>query len=180
MTEVTANPRVVSAAEVANTFLDLQSRDSSDFPRIDHMKLQKLLFYSQAWWLAQMPNELFNEDIEAWPWGPVVRDIYLQFKDCGGDPIIGKRAKMLGKASPHSSEYTLIEAPPISDDTVRGYLADVWEKHKSSTGIQLSNATHEPGEPWTIVKERYGSLNGKPTIPTVLIKDVFRSKLVSE
>jgi len=40
------------------------------------MKLQKLLYYSEAWSLIWDEAPLFTEEIEAWANGPVVRDIY--------------------------------------------------------------------------------------------------------
>jgi len=39
-------------------------------------KLQKLLYYSQAWQLVWEDKPLFAEPIEAWANGPVVRDVY--------------------------------------------------------------------------------------------------------
>lgn len=167
-----------SAASVANAFFDLQSADQSSFPAIDAMKLQKLLYYAQAWWLAHTGAELFEEDIEAWPWGPVVRDIYLQFKEFGREPIAGKRAMELTKAGESFFDYQFKEPPSVSQD-VESFLRSVWDAHKKYTGVQLSNATHADGEPWTIVKQRYGTLDGKPRIPNELMRDAFRNKLVS-
>lgn len=40
------------------------------------MKLQKLLYYSQAWSLVWNEVPLFIEDIEAWANGPVVKELY--------------------------------------------------------------------------------------------------------
>lgn len=40
------------------------------------MKLQKLVYYSQAWSLVWDEEPLFNEAIEAWANGPVVRELY--------------------------------------------------------------------------------------------------------
>jgi len=40
------------------------------------MKLQKLVYYSQAWSLVWDEKPLFGEEIQAWASGPVVRDLY--------------------------------------------------------------------------------------------------------
>lgn len=40
------------------------------------MKLQKLVYYSQAWSLAWDEEELFPNEVEAWANGPVVRELY--------------------------------------------------------------------------------------------------------
>lgn len=42
------------------------------------MKLQKLMYYAQAWHLAWKDEPLFVETIEAWINGPVVRDLYAR------------------------------------------------------------------------------------------------------
>jgi uncharacterized phage-associated protein len=39
-------------------------------------KLQKLVYYSQAWHLVWDEEPLFDEAIEAWANGPVVRELY--------------------------------------------------------------------------------------------------------
>ncbi len=40
------------------------------------MKLQKLLYYCQAWYLVWNEKPLFRENIEAWANGPVIRELY--------------------------------------------------------------------------------------------------------
>jgi uncharacterized phage-associated protein len=40
------------------------------------MKLQKLTYYSQAWHLVWTETPLFDNRIEAWANGPVVRELY--------------------------------------------------------------------------------------------------------
>ena len=44
------------------------------------MKLQKLVYYSQAWSLVWDEEPLFPERIEAWANGPVVPDLYREHK----------------------------------------------------------------------------------------------------
>jgi len=57
------------------------------------MKLQKLVYYAQAWSLALENEPLFEEAIEAWANGPVVRELYESHRGqytvstiVGGDP----------------------------------------------------------------------------------------------
>ncbi len=49
------------------------------------MKLQKLVYYSQAWSLVWDDAPLFSEEIEAWANGPVVRTLYKRHQ---GDFIV--------------------------------------------------------------------------------------------
>lgn len=44
------------------------------------MKLQKLVYYCQAWSLVWDEKPLFKENIEAWANGPVVRELYRCYK----------------------------------------------------------------------------------------------------
>lgn len=47
---------------------------------ITPLKLQKLLYYSQAWSLVFRGKPLFYENIEAWIHGPVVPPVYRHYK----------------------------------------------------------------------------------------------------
>jgi len=48
---------------------------------ISHLKLQKLLYYTQAWYLAYESKPLFSGEFQAWIHGPVNRSVYNRFKD---------------------------------------------------------------------------------------------------
>lgn len=56
--------------------LDVAEYILSKTGRISTWKLQKLVYYSQAWHLVWEDRPLFDERIEAWANGPVVRDLY--------------------------------------------------------------------------------------------------------
>lgn len=60
---------MANAFNVAKYILQKQSP-------ITTMKLQKLVYYCQAWSLVWDEKPLFNEAIEAWASGPVVRELY--------------------------------------------------------------------------------------------------------
>jgi len=48
--------------------------------RMTTMKLQKLLYYAQAWHLVWRERPLFKARIEAWANGPVVPTVYTQHR----------------------------------------------------------------------------------------------------
>lgn len=169
-----------SAAAVANAFLDIQADDHGQFPRIDQMKLYKLVYYAHAWWLAQNGDNLFEEDVHAWPWGPVVPSLYGSFKDAGKKAIQGLRATEIVRTGDGMFDYRFREPEPPSKD-VMSYLGEVWAVHKDFSGVQLSNATHAPGEPWAVVKDQYGGdLSSKPLIPNSIIQSVFKRKIANQ
>lgn len=157
------------AAAVANEFLELSRQEVSSGP-IDQMKLQKLVFYAHAWWLAYKDEGLIPEDIEAWPWGPVVRDIYSQTAKFGRQAVVGSL-----RVLDENGEWI---TPKLKDVDQKKHVKSVWDTHKSFSGIQLSNATHMQGEPWTVVNAKYsGDLATKPVIPNELIKNIFHKKV---
>ena len=59
----------VSAFDVAAYILEKTGE-------ITTLKLQKLVYYAQAWSLVWDERPLFDEKIEAWSNGPVVRDLF--------------------------------------------------------------------------------------------------------
>jgi uncharacterized phage-associated protein len=60
---------MASVRDVAQDILDKQGRMTT-------WKLQKLVYYSQAWSLVWDEAPLFGDRIEAWANGPVVRSLY--------------------------------------------------------------------------------------------------------
>lgn len=74
--------QIHNAIDIANYFIN-----NSLISDLSNMKLQKLLYYSQGLCLVLIGKPLFQEDIEAWEYGPVIRDIYTQFKEYGSDSI---------------------------------------------------------------------------------------------
>lgn len=92
------------------------------------MKLQKLVYYSQAWHLAWTDEPLFDNRIEAWKDGPVCPELWQQhayeFKIAsvtGGNPekLNKRQAKSInkvlkfygGKSSQWLSDLTHMEDP---------------------------------------------------------------------
>lgn len=70
---------MLTAEAVANWFLANVDRPSGD--SITHLKLQKLVYYAQAWYLANFNKPLFEEDLEAWAHGPVAPSLWRKYKD---------------------------------------------------------------------------------------------------
>lgn len=75
---------MVKAIDVAKLFL-AWARENGDV--ITNLKLQKLLYYAQAWYLVNYGRRLFSDDIQAWELGPVIVPIYHKWKQYGGIPI---------------------------------------------------------------------------------------------
>lgn len=54
---------------------------------ISNLQLQKILYYIQRKYLQELKTPAYSERIEAWPFGPVVPDVYYYFCGAGAMPI---------------------------------------------------------------------------------------------
>lgn len=109
--------------DVAAAFLDALGP-------MDAMKLQKLVYYAQAWHAATGQGPLIGHRIEAWAQGPVVRYLFNKH-----------RGRWLVTRWPDGSAEAL--AAPA-----RATVADVARRYGHMTGDQLSRLTHREA-PWT-------------------------------
>jgi uncharacterized phage-associated protein len=78
--KVKAQDMAYKALDIANKILAKASSSDSE-ELISNMKLQKLLYYQQGFHLAYFGTPLFDEEIEAWMYGPVVPAVYYWFKN---------------------------------------------------------------------------------------------------
>ena len=83
--------QIVTKSDVVSAF-DVASYIMGKISRCTTMKLQKLLYYCQAWYLVWNERPLFSERIEAWANGPVIRELYqfhkgLYFIGIGDIPL---------------------------------------------------------------------------------------------
>lgn len=91
------------------------------------MKLQKLLYFAQAWSLHDRGTPMFQERVKAWKDGPVVPNVYYAFRG-------------LKWLDTKDDRFTPTDPCLSSDD--REIIAAVWEMYKDSTGDELSDITH--------------------------------------
>lgn len=163
-----------SAAAVANWFLD--KADDDGFP-LDQLQIQKLLYYANGWYLANVGEELFSDDVVAWPHGPVIKSLWDQFRGYKRNPVTGRAREM--ELRPGQSlldaRYTI---PRLHDPQRVRVCEKVWEQYGRGrySGVELSNMTHARDEPWEIVW-RSAPPDERPRIPTTLIRDAFKRKL---
>src|SRR3569833_3739547 len=93
------------AKAVANYILDIADERGV---AVSPMKLLKLVYFSHGWHLAVTGKPLLNEQVEAWKFGPVVSELYHEFKAFGNSPINGR-------ASDIDAAFN-IETPSLPDD----------------------------------------------------------------
>lgn len=91
-----------SAIDIANKVV-VQLTDLERGDVVTNLKLQKLLYYVQGYHLAFFGTPLFDEKLEAWMYGPVVPEVYRNFRENGRvaimvDPEVVKMVE-LGEAA---------------------------------------------------------------------------------
>lgn len=138
------------------------------------MKLHKLLYYSHGWYLGLKNEPLIDETVEAWQYGPVVRSLYYEFRDCGARPIT-RKATDIDYAH---GDLKLIEPEigPSDDPSMQNFLDRIWSVYGKLTASQLSQMTHEVGSPWQKIWSEANGIKGVD-IPNNLIRDYFRAKV---
>lgn len=108
-------PPQITAAQAADHLIALAHRRGE---AVSNLKLQKLLYYAQAWHLARFDRPLFPERFQAWMSGPVIPEQFWRFRPRGIHAI------------PPSS--TAADLPPhvaaFLDEAVSEYLRmDEWD-----------------------------------------------------
>ena len=75
----------ISALDVAKYLIGLAQRDGN---HITNLRLQKLLYYACGYYWNSFKQYLFNDNIEALKYGPVIKDVYDEYKIFDGGNII--------------------------------------------------------------------------------------------
>jgi uncharacterized phage-associated protein len=137
---------MASVHDVAAYILDQQGAMSA-------MKLQKLVYYSQAWHLAWTDEPLFDENIEAWANGPVVYDLYQEHR---GKFTVGPTWR-LGRPDRLTQEQ-------------RGVISEVLSDYGHMDARKLSYLTHAE-QPWRLAR---GGLQATAISRNVISKESMR------
>lgn len=140
--------------DVADYFLKIVDREAGS--SITHLKLQKLVYYAQAWHLVFTGERMFDSEIQAWVHGPVSPELYKKYADYGYDNLPAPK-----------------ELPILSEDKIKT-IKVVWESYGHFDGKYLEQLTHQE-EPWRSAR------NGcKPwehctnSISTELMKEYYK------
>jgi uncharacterized phage-associated protein len=154
---------MVDSADLANYIL-------AKVPDVKHLKLQKLLYYIEAWHLALEDESIIQDDFQAWVHGPVSQKIWHIYKAQStlyniisfdqGEAEAAVR-KLDGTLSPEQKEL----------------IADVLEEYGSKTAYALECLTHSE-EPWRAARK--GVPDGEASnnvISKDMMKKFYRGRL---
>ena len=115
------------ALDIANKIVSKTDLEHGD--TISNLKLQKMMYYQQGFHLAYFGTPLFDEDIVAWQYGPVVPSVYKEYKSFESNSI-----------------STSKEGISLSDDEEE-LFNNVYEEYKQFSAVALMKMTHEES-PW--------------------------------
>lgn len=125
------------------------------------MKLQKLVYYAQAWYAAAELGVLFGDEVEAWSNGPVVHRLYSQHRNA-----------FIVSSWPGGSAASL-------GPDARRIVADVAARYGEFSGDELSAMTHIE-TPWQQARAglQEGAWSRRP-IPLATMASYYRGQVLS-
>lgn len=149
----------LKALDVGRYFIYLSNQEKKP---ITNKKLQKLVYYAQAWSLALNNKKLFNEPIQAWVHGPAVRSLYVQYKEFGFSPI--------------QEDIKEASVKNISGKT-KELLDEVWGVYGKLDSSYLEMLTHSE-KPWQEARDGLqGSEKSQVEISPKVMKSYYAEKL---
>jgi uncharacterized phage-associated protein len=117
--------KLYDASDVAKYFIWKANQDEQEL--LSNLKLQKLLYYAQGLNLSLGNGPLFHNDIEAWQYGPVVPEIYHQYKIYGRGGIMP------------DEQFD----PNTIDEDTRDFLDEIYNIFGQFSAIRLMEISHD-------------------------------------
>lgn len=142
------------ARQVANWFVTRAQRDGR---ALSIMSLLKLTYIAHGWHLETQNTPLFHNRIEAWQYGPVIPDVYNDFRRQGIE--VNGAVNTVPSCQFASADLALLE--------------QIWNIYGGLTPFKLSDLTHVPGGPWDIATKTGGYY---APIPNELIRQHYVMK----
>lgn len=142
---------MAKALDVAKFFINLAA-DSINEDLATNMRVNKLLYFAQAYSLKHLGYNLIEEPFEAWQYGPVVRDVYNTFQ------VNGK----------YGIDKVDFDTDILSREE-QLYLLDIALMYDDVSTSKLMKISHVDGGPWETV---YNSTS-KKVIPLSLINEYY-------
>ena len=118
--------KYMTASDVAKYFISSFQKKNKE---ISNLKLQKLLYYAQAWHLVFFDVPLFDDKIEAWVHGPVVRSVFQEYRKFGWKPVKTE------------------DSGGITSKKIKDHLDEVMRAYGEFDAVLLERQTHRES-PW--------------------------------
>jgi|SRR3972149_4730895 len=148
-----------TALHVAKYFL---WRADQEGKKITNKKLQKLLYYAQAWHIVFENKPLFKDSIEAWIHGPAIAAVYDKYKKFGHGPIDED-----------------VEKTEIKDILNIKVLKEVWDLYGKFDANYLEVLTHNE-LPWQQAREKLDTNTPSNAVISVDAMRAFYTSLLDK
>jgi uncharacterized phage-associated protein len=139
-----------------------------------HLKLQKLLYYAEAWHLSILGGSIVDDDFEAWMHGPVCVNVWHHFKD-EKDPLHNNL-----EIDPGECDAVIAKTEVLLDPSQKELLGDVLAEYGDKSAYHLECLTHAE-RPW--IEARQGVPPDKAsnhTISKTSMKEFYSQLLYGE
>lgn len=155
------NKPVLKIDYVINYLFYLGKKDGIS---ITNKKLQKLLYYVQAWHLVFNNGPIFSNKIEAWVHGPAISEVYLKFRENGSSPI--------------KHDIKVKDLSEIKKEQAK-VIDTVWNVYGKKDANYLELLTHNE-EPWQKTRDGISCLEASnKEIPLSLMKSFYSERLAT-
>ena len=128
------------------------------------LRLQKLLYISQLFYVGEKTGRLIREDFEAWKFGPVEPKLYRYCRGYGSDYIPNIFPMDVG-VNGDDPEYKFLKTITMAMQGGNG--------RKRITEAKLVSYTHRDGGAWDIIR----NVEKKVIIPYELIENEYKEKI---
>lgn len=120
----------ITCETVADYFLAVANETGE---LVTNLKLQKLVYYAQAWHMAIYSEPLFKAEFQAWVHGPAIPELYHKYKPWGYRPI--------------ESDLRLEDVLESFDEERIEFLEEVTEVYMPYSAYELELMVHHE-DPW--------------------------------
>ena len=128
------------AVSVANSIIKLaKERGIRD---LSPMKLQKLMYFTQFWYVKNFNKFLINDWFSRWEFGPVIPSIYHQLKYYGSNPV--NNYIWLLSANNEAIVYMMDNNPAAWN-----FLNEILDIYGNLDGFELSAITQRDSSAWS-------------------------------
>ena len=133
-----------------------------------NMAINKITYFLFERVFIEDRRPIFKAKIEAWEHGPVVRELYAEFRKYGDGPIVGRAHRFS-----IISRRMEVATDPLDDDDERRF-SEIVDHYLPMSGSTLRTISHIPESPWFNVWTYKGASNPGMEISLEVIADSFR------
>lgn len=109
------------------------------------LSLEKIMYFADCEYIKKYGTPIFDEEFEAWDYGPVIPKVYKKYRSHGYSKIVltDKEKLMSCSKMMKFKDY----------DKISDVIDEIIERYKGYTANELVTESHREGSPWDQVYE---------------------------